>query len=239
MPSFAEIRALAELRGFPSMAAFEIAVSRGLLRMATLPDLGETVRAWVLTDVGLVTAQARRLDGKPWSRTGAKSDTLRSDPSHPIGLAAVCDRPIVGLAEGEPDFLAILHFASLAGIADQVAPLCLTGAHKRLPEAATTLLRGKQVRIFRQADTAGHGAALTWAEQLEAAGVEVVATSLDGLTRPDGLPSKDLADLARWPVEQWLSPEQVESDVARAGVEGTTLGPVAPGWFNLWEGIRI
>ena len=76
-------------------------------------------------------------------------------------------------------------------------------------------------------------------ETLAAAGVQALTVSLDGLTRPDGLPFKDIADLARWPVEMWASPEEVEADIAQAGSEGQTLGPVAPGWFNLWEGIRL
>jgi hypothetical protein len=117
--------------------------------------------------------------------------------------------------------------------------LCLTGAAKRIPETVAEQLRGRQVRIFRQADTAGHYAALAWGEQLDAAGVEVAAVSLDGLTRPDSEPFKDLADLARWPVETWASPEEVTVDTAQAGSEGQTLGPVVPGFFNLWEGVRL
>ena len=238
-PTFADVQALAELRGFPSFVAFEIAAARGLLRMAILPDRGETVRAWVLTDDARLTVQARRLDGHPWQRTGAKSDTLRLDSAHPIGLAALGKHPVVALVEGEPDALAALHFAFLAGIAGLVAPLCLTGAAKRIPEAVTGQLQGRQVRIFRQADAAGHSAALAWGEQLETAGVEVCAVSLDGLTRPDGVPAKDIADLARWPVETWASPEEVQADAAQAGNEGQTLGPVAPGWFNFWEGVKL
>jgi hypothetical protein len=237
-PTFSEVRSLAGLRGWHLYAAFEIATARGLLRMASVRDAGEIVRAWVLTDDARKTAQARRLDGNPWQRTGAKSDTLRADPVHPIGLAAIGNLPVVALCEGEPDTLAALHFAFLAGINELVAPLCLTGAAKRIPNAVAEKLRGRHVRIFRQADAAGHAAALSWAEGLEAAGVEVCAVNLDGLTRPDGTPAKDVADLARWPVESWTEPEAVALDAKQHGSEGRTLGPVAPGWFDLWKGVK-
>jgi hypothetical protein len=62
-PTFAEVRALAALRDWHLFAAFEIANRRGLLRMATVWDAGDSVRAWVLTDDARLTAQARRLDG--------------------------------------------------------------------------------------------------------------------------------------------------------------------------------
>jgi len=238
-PTFAEVLTLAALRGWPSFVTLEIAAARGLLRMATVRDAGESVRAWVLTDDARRTVQARRLDGQPWKRTGAKSDSLRADPAHPIGLAAIGNLPVIALCEGEPDTLAALHFAFHAGIHDLVAPLCLTGAAKRIPEPVAEQLRGRQVRIFRQADTPGHAATLTWAEGLEAAGVEVCAVNLDGLTRPDGTPAKDLADLARWPVESWTDEQSIFADTAQHGDEGLTLGPIAPGCFNLWEGVKL
>lgn len=238
-PTFADVRALSELREWPSVAAIEIAGVRGLLRMASIIDDGERIRAWVLTDAARATAQARRLDGKPWNRMGAKSDTLRSDTAHPIGLAALGNRPVVALCEGEPDSIAALHFAFIAGIADHVAPLCLTGAAKRIPEAVAQQLRGRQVRIFRQSDTAGHSATLKWAEGLEAAGVAVSAVNLDGLTAPDGTPAKDIADLARWPVETWTDSASVALDAEECRGEGPTLGPVSPAYFNLWEGVRL
>jgi hypothetical protein len=238
VPTFAEVRTLAALRGWPCFAAFEIAAARGLLRMATVRDAGESVRAWVLTDDSRRTAQARRLDGQPWKRTGAKSDTLRADPAHPIGLAALGNRPVIAICEGEPDTLAALHFAFLAGVHESIAPLCLTGAAKRIPEPVAEQLRGRQVRIFRQADTAGHAAALSWSEGLESAGVEVCAVNLDGMTRPDGTTAKDLADLARWPVESWTDSQSIAADTAQHGSEGRTLGPIVPSWFNLWEGIQ-
>ena len=239
VPTFSEVRTLAALRGWPMLAALEIAAARGLLRFATLWDAGKTVRAWILTDDARHTAQARRLDGQAWQRTGAKSDTLRADSEHPIGLAALGNRPVVALCEGEPDTLAALHFSFLAGLHESVAPICLTGAAKRIPPAVAEKLRGRQVRIFRQSDTAGHSATLQWAEGLEAAGVEVCAVNLDGLTRSDGTPAKDLADLARWPVESWIEPEAVALDAAQYGSEGRTLGPVAPGYFNLFGGLKL
>ena len=198
-PTIHEVLALAELRHWPTFAGLELAARRGLLRCADVKHWGDTHRAWIFTDAARYSAQARRLDGEPWPGDGHtfKSKTLRADADHPPGLADIvaCDRRAVLICEGEPDALAALLLAWAGDIADQVGVVCLAGASKPLPPAVLDTLRGRRCRVIRQTDPAGHKAALAWAESIHAAGIAVDLANLDGLTRADGTPSKDVADL--------------------------------------------
>lgn len=202
-PTLGEVIALAELRNWPTFASLELARLRGLLCMADVPWRGETHRAWIFTDESRRSAQARRLDGMEWpgEHYVFKSNSLRTDPNFPPGLADVisCDRRAVLICEGEPDSLAALLLAWAGGVGESTGVLCLTGASKPLPLAVLEKLRGRRCRVFRQADPAGHKAALAWAESIHAAGVAVDLANLDGRTRADGQPAKDLADLCRRP----------------------------------------
>jgi hypothetical protein len=204
-PTISEVIAIQKQRDWFTFAHLEIARLRGLLWMADVPHRGETRRAWVFTDADRRSAQARRLDGQPWCGGGHtfKSKSLRSDPDAPPGLADVitANRKAVLLCEGEPDALCALLLAWCAGIGKQVGVIALTGAGRALTPSVIERLRGRRCRIFRQADGAGHKAALNWAEVLFAAGVVVHVVNLDGLLRSDGVPAKDLADLCRRPVE--------------------------------------
>jgi hypothetical protein len=204
-PTLAEIHTLQSHRAWPVNAGLELAAVRGLLRVADVRHRGETHRAWLLTDNARKSAQARRLDGEPWPGDGFtfKSKSLRADPDHPPGLADVvgADRPAVLICEGEPDTLAGLTFAWLAGLADKVGVVCLAGASKGIPPAICSALAGRRVRILRQTDAAGHRSALVWAESLHAAGIACDLANLDGLHRADGLPAKDAADLLRRPAD--------------------------------------
>jgi hypothetical protein len=209
--TLAEVHTLQALRAFAFTAGLEIANRRGLLRVATVPEWGGAMhRAWVLTDDARRSAQARRLDGKKWQfkyGTG-KSKTLRPDPENPAGLADVLEhnRPAVLICEGEGDTLAALTFAWLADVADKVGVVCLTGTSKGIPPAVCAALVGRRVRILRQADKPrpdgsrpSHEAALAWLESLTAAGIACDVANLDGLSRADGTPAKDVADLLRRP----------------------------------------
>lgn len=210
--TLAEVQALQALRGFAFSAGLELANRRGLLRCADVSHRGQTSRAWILTDDARRSAQARRLDGNEWQfkyGTG-KSNSLRTDPDAPPGLADVLEhnRPAVLLCEGEPDTLAALTFAWLADVADKVGVVCLTGTSKGIPPAVCAALVGRRVRILRQADKprpdgtrASHRAALVWAESLHAAGITCDVANLDGLTRADGTPAKDVADLLTRPAQ--------------------------------------
>lgn len=203
-PTLREVSTVADLRSLPVWAGLEIAHERGMFFCADVRHRGETRRAWILTDDARKTAQARRLDGEQWpgpeGRT-FKSLSLRSDDENPIGLADVvnADRPAVLVAEGEGDALAAFTVAWLVGAADRVGVLCLPGASRGLPDVVTEKLQGRRVRVIRQADKAGHKAAAAWLESLTAAGISADCIDFDGLTRADGTPAKDLADLIRRP----------------------------------------
>ena len=206
-PTMGEIIAIAEVRNWPVFLGLELAARRGLLRMADFSWRGKKHRCWILTDDARLSAQARRLDGGEWPEAG-KSLSLRSDDDHPPGLADVVkhDRPAVLLCEGEPDAIAALTFSWLADVCDEVGIVCLTGASRPLSLAVLEKLRGRRVRMLRQADKPdkngvkhSHRAALVWLNSLAAAGIACDVANLDGLTRADGLPAKDVADLLRRP----------------------------------------
>jgi len=204
-PTLREIIDLADLRRWPFSAGLQLAANRGLLRMADVKHRGETHRSWLLTDDARKSAQARRLDGAQWVGDGHtfKSKSLRTEAEHPPGLADVLTaaRPAVFLCEGEADTLAALTFAWLADLADRVGVIALPGASKVIPHAMLEKLRGRKVRILRQADPAGRCCALVWAESLHAAGVTVDLTNLDALACANGQPAKDIADLLCRPAE--------------------------------------
>jgi hypothetical protein len=211
--TLAEVHALRDLRGFAFSAGLELANRRGLLRCADVSHRGQASRAWILTDDARRSAQARRLDGEPWASEAGhsfKSKSLRTDPDAPAGLADVvnANRPAVLICEGEGDTLAALTFAWLADVADKVGVVCLTGTSKGIPPAVCAALVGRRVRILRQADKSrpdgtrpSHRAALVWAESLHAAGITCDVANLDGLTRADGTPAKDVADLLTRPAD--------------------------------------
>ena len=215
-PTVGEVLALAELRHWPTFAGLELAARRGLLRFSDVKHRGETHRAWIFTDDARHSAQARRLDGEPWPGEGhtCKSKPVRTDADHPPGLADIvaCDRRAVLICEGEPDTLAALLLAWAGDIADKVGVVCLAGASKPLPLAVLEKLRGRRCRVMRQTDPAGHKAALAWAESIHAAGIVVDLANLDGRTRADGQPAKDLADLCRRPADL-ENLEQLAADV--------------------------
>ena len=215
-PTLREVLALAELRDWPTFAGLELAARRGLLRCADVKHWGDTHRAWIFTDADRKSAQARRLDGEPWpgDRHTYKSKSLRTDDDHPPGLADIvaCDRRAVLICEGEPDALAALLLAWAGDIADKVGVICLAGASKPLPPAVLEKLRGRRCRVLRQTDPAGHRAALAWAESIHAAGIAVDLANLDGRTRADGQPAKDVADLCQRP-NSLENLEQLAADV--------------------------
>jgi hypothetical protein len=204
-PTLAEVAHVAELRAWPMFAGLEIAVARGLLLCANVPHRGEVFPAWIVTDSARKSAQARRLDGQPWQGEAHtfKSKSLRADAEHPPGLADIVENNRAGvlLCEGEPDALAALLWAWLAGASERVGALALPGASRPLPASVTEKLRGRRVRIVRQNDEAARNAALAWLESLSAAGVSADVQPLDGMRDASGNPAKDLADLIRRPAE--------------------------------------
>ena len=208
-PTVGELATIARSRHWPLFAGLEIAARRDMLQTAKVSHRGRVFDSWILTDAARQTAQARRLDGEPWPGPDGrtfKSLSLRADPDHPPGLADVvhADRAAVLLCEGEPDTLAAILIAWCAGLADRVGVICLPGASRGLPPPVLAPLQGRRVRIIRQSDPPrpdgsrpSHRAAAVWLASLTEAGICADVASLDGLTRLDGQPAKDVADICR------------------------------------------
>ena len=182
------------LRGL-SPEGVALAAERGLLFCT---DSREG-RAWVITDNRRKNAQARRLDGKPWSALAAKAWTLPgSIGALPIGLYEARDFPNIALVEGGPDLLAAFHLAWCAtstpetlaqgkGV-DVIGKLGLVAMLGRppIPEGELHHFKGKRVRIFADADGPGLQAEGRWWHQLESAGAKVDGYSFEGFIRSDG-----------------------------------------------------
>lgn len=179
-----EIATIARLRGL-SIEGVTLASERGLLWAATSRE----GRAWVLTDSRRVNAQARRLDGLPWERIGAKAWTLPgSEAAWPLGLPEAAAHPAIALVEGGPDLLAAFHLAVQCGVSDIVAPVAMLGAGQSIPSDALPCFAGKGVRIFAHADESGQQAARRWAGQ-----VKRTVRRFDAFTPSEG----DLNDFVR------------------------------------------
>ena len=209
----AEKRALAVLRNL-GPEAIDIAAARGFLHFADMPDDGETVVAWIVSDNGRRNGQARRLDGKPWQSgeaKGAKAKTLPKKPNGggawPIGAECIEGRPIVALLEGGADLLAAFHFMYNEGRLEDVAPVAMLGAGMKIPAAALPYFKGKRVRIFPDIDEKGQGQAAgrRWAKQLRGVGGKVDGFSFEGLIQTRGAPVGDLNELTNQDPDNWES----------------------------------
>lgn len=85
------------------------------------------------------------------------------------------------------------------GMADMVAPVCMTGTGNSIHPDALHYFAGKHVRIATHLDAnqAGLKADLKWTGQLYAAGAaDVDSFDFAGLLRRNGQPVEDLADFA-------------------------------------------
>lgn len=189
--SSAHFLTLATLRGI-SVEGVRLAYARGLLRFG----IYRMRPAWFILDASQRVAQARRLDGQPWTKD-AKAWTLPgSQAAWPVGIGEAEKYPAIALCEGGPDLLAACAFLLAEGRDRDVAPVTMLGGCARIHADALPLFAGKRVRIFAHLDDTGDKAANRWAEQLTDAGATVDAFSLAGLGRTDGATVKDLCDLA-------------------------------------------
>ena len=136
--------------------------------------------AWFIVDPLGKSAQARRMDGKPF-RDGVKAVCLPgSRASWPIG----CEHSLHGVAnmlvEGGPDFLAGTQM--LFGVA--AFPVCMLGASHYIPEDALPFFEDKHFWIYPHNDEAGGEAFKRWHKQ--------IAAVTDSVYRRSVEPCKDL-----------------------------------------------
>ncbi len=187
-----ELEAVARLRGL-SFAACDLACKAGWLKFG---EMGGAAAWFIASGCGRI-AQARRLDGRPWSSNGAKAWTLPGSCGRvPIGLESLReDARCTAIMEGGPDLLACLHFACRED-RGEVGMLAFLGANMTTPAPVLQALQGRAVRIFAHADEAGRRAAAVWAVELEAVGCTADAFDFGAF----GV--KDFNDLARLPASQ-------------------------------------
>ena len=173
MGTRSELEAVARLRGL-SFAACDLASK---VRWLKFGDMGGTAAWFIVSGCGRI-AQARRMDGKPWSRNGAKAWTLPGSCGRvPIGLESLrADARCTAIMEGGPDLLACLHFACRED-RGEIGMLAFLGASMTTPAPVLRALQGRAVRIFAHADDAGRRAAAVWAAELEA--VECTVDAFD------------------------------------------------------------
>lgn len=199
-----QIRQVAELRKIPSLAGVELANRNGHLWFAEVWDDGFEWPAWILTDSSRRNAQARRMDGKPWSGIGdKKAKTIQGcEATWPVGISEVTG-PDIFIVEGGPDLLAAWHWIWLCDRIATTSPVAMFGAANPIHVAALPYFVGKDVRIFPHNDPnmAGMNGAIRWRSKLLEAG----ARAVDFFDfRPEG--NKDLNDL----VTQYGLPELKE-----------------------------
>ena len=190
-------QALADLRKLDFHAVY-LAACSGVLRFGRHRGFP----CWIVTDEARIVAEARRMDGKPFSHSGKKPDTLKNGKkSWPVGIRIRHSRPElfrkIVVVEGGPDLLAAYHFSYTTGKMDSLPVAILGRECRHIHPEALPLFRGRHVRIFPHIDPDGGGeeAARRWSEYLAPAEVETVtAFDFTGLTRKDGKPASDLND---------------------------------------------
>jgi len=203
-PTAEDLRAIAALRGF-AVDGLRLAVDRGILW--TLPDFRGR-RAWLVTDPSRNAAQARRLDGRPWTtRDGGTVKALSLPGTRagwPVGLAAI--RPEhegILFLEGGPDLLAAHVHLWAEGRKATAAAVSMLGASAGIESAALPAFASKRVRIVAHADDAGQDAAKRWATSLLPIAASVDVVTLGTLRRINGAPVKDLADAFDVDADTW------------------------------------
>lgn len=224
-PSAAELVVIGKQRNLPEsygcFPGLDIAVQRGLLWVGEAYD-HESKRdlpAWIATDESRINAQARRMDGKPWTTAHGeriKSKTLPGfKGTWPIGAANFGTAMNVILTEGPPDMLAAITAVFLSSgqslaVVNGIGFACVTGAHQELHPDSLVHFKGRRVRIVPDTDVTGTGAkgAAKWTAQLTKAGAIVDWFELTGLKKPDGSPAKDLNDVTAYATDDgWNEPE--------------------------------
>jgi hypothetical protein len=182
----ADITAIAELRHMPPDAV-DLAHRWGFVRGAEI----EGHRCFIIHEGTF--AQARRLDGHPFTRsdgTKIKAKNLPGSTGAFIGQQWLGDTQNVLLVEGAIGLLEALAAFALVNMKKSWCILAATSASSRFYRDPALLahLKGRSVRIIPDADDAGKDAAASWLADLEAASARADAVPL-----PDGC--KDLGDI--------------------------------------------
>jgi hypothetical protein len=154
--------------------------------------------SWILTDASNRSAEARRIDRKPYPAIGTlgerKSHTLRgSSKSWPVGiLPAGFEEPWlkehvhkIVLVEGGPDYLAACQLIAEEHDED-ILPVAMLGASASICQDALPHFAHRRVTVVGHPDEAGRGAAARWAKQIQGA---------EGLVRILQLKKGDLCDI--------------------------------------------
>ena len=227
-PAPAELIVIGKQRNLPESyggyPGLEIAVQRGLLWVGKVYDHAaeRAVPAWIVTDDSRINAQARRMDGKPW--TTAQGEPIKSKTlpgfkaTWPIGAANLGTAMNVILTEGPPDMLAAITAVFMAigqsmAVVNSIGFACVTGAHQDLHPDSLVHFKDRRVRIVPDNDETGTGAkgAAKWTTQLTKAGAIVDWFELTGLKKADGSSAKDLNDVTVYAKDDgWQEPELPE-----------------------------
>lgn len=200
-PTYRELLEIQERRRLPSTGGLHFAVERGLLWTANVWDNDAYTRCWVVTDDARIGAQARRMDGREFTREGKtfKSKTLPGyKAGWPVGSANIGNAKYVILTEGPPDMLAAMTIAAITPSSNlpNLGFACVCGAGNQLMPESLTHFAGKRVRFVYHQDAAGEGARDNWCQQLSNAGADVLVFDLNGMVKKDGTPAKDLNDVS-------------------------------------------
>jgi hypothetical protein len=143
-------------------------------------------KCWILTDASGKSAEARRINGKPFPAIGTlaerKSHSLRgSTKSWPVGItpegfqAHEHIRKIL-LVEGAPDYLAACQL--IAAQDENILPVAMLGASASISQQAIKYFACRNVTIVAHPDNAGREAAMRWGTQLQDGGAIVQAIQL-------------------------------------------------------------
>lgn len=201
-----ELSAVAESRGLHWQAAL-VASRMGCLRFGKVCGLD----CWILTDESGRSAEARRMDRKPFPALGSlgerKAHTLKgSKKSWPVGLGSTQLWPNdnILIVEGGPDFLAALHHrfdrrkdTSRSG--QGWFPVAMLGRSNSIHPDALPMFKGRKVRIYPHNDQDGGGmsAAQRWAQSVYDAGAnDIDFFTFENIRTKDGNQASDLNDAA-------------------------------------------
>lgn len=184
-----DIDAIAALRGLPADAV-DLCARAGFIRTAVV----EGHRSFIIAEHHF--AQARRLDGQPFTLRDGKTTKAKNLPGSAgafIGQKWLGKMPPILLVEGAIGLVEATAALLIAGHTNWTA-LAATSASSRFHRDPALLakLAHRRVRIVPDPDDAGLDGAATWLAAMEDAGATVDAVAL-----PAGC--KDLGDLLTQP----------------------------------------